>query len=108
MGVTLIELLLAIFLMSLVSVALSQTFAAGTDAYLRGRKAIRNVGEGVVELVTEERRKNGVFASFQDFVDRVDPAVLNKRTIESLIKAGAFDTTRASRKGLITVYEQMI
>jgi len=83
-------------------------FVARNGSIPFGLSAIRNVGEGVVELVTEERRKNGVFASFQDFVDRVDPAVLNKRTIESLIKAGAFDTTSASRKGLITVYEQMI
>ena len=73
-----------------------------------GLSAIRNVGEGVVELITEERRKNGPYSSFQDFIERVDLSVLNKRTIESLIKAGAFDTTGATRKGLITVYEQLI
>ena len=73
-----------------------------------GLSAIRNVGEGVVELITEERKKNGPFESFQDFVDRVDLAVLNKRTVESLIKAGAFDATGAPRKGLIAVFEQML
>jgi len=83
-------------------------FVARQGAVPFGLSAIRNVGEGVVELITEERRKNGVFASFQDFIDRVDLAVLNKRTIESLIKAGAFDTTGAPRKGLLLVYEQMI
>jgi DNA polymerase-3 subunit alpha len=57
-----------------------------------GLSAVRNVGEGLVELVIREREKNGPFADFHDFVDRVDFAVLNKRTVESLIKAGAFDS----------------
>ncbi|HAX82116.1 MAG TPA: DNA polymerase III subunit alpha [Actinobacteria bacterium] len=83
-------------------------FAARSGSVPFGLSAIRNVGEGVVELIIEERRKNGSYASFQDFIERVDLSVLNKRTIESLIKAGAFDTTGATRKGLITVYEQMI
>ena len=82
-------------------------FVARNGAIPFGLSAIRNVGEGVVELITEERRKNGVFASFQDFVNRVDIAVLNKRTIESLIKAGAFDTTGASRKGLTVEFDEM-
>jgi DNA polymerase-3 subunit alpha len=73
-----------------------------------GLSAIRNVGEAVVELITDERKKNGPYESFQDFVDRVDLAVLNKRTVESLIKAGAFDATGAPRKGLMAVFEQML
>ncbi|HEX5630430.1 MAG TPA: DNA polymerase III subunit alpha, partial [Acidimicrobiia bacterium] len=83
-------------------------FVARDDTVLFGLSAIRNVGEGVVELITDERRKNGPFTSFQDFIDRVDLGVLNKRTIESLIKAGAFDTTGSTRKGLMLTYEQMI
>ena len=73
-----------------------------------GLSAIRNVGEGVVEMITEERRKNGPFLDFHDFVRRVDIAVLNKRTIESLIKAGAFDSLGVPRKGLLAVHEQII
>lgn len=73
-----------------------------------GLSAIRNVGEGVVQLITDERKKNGEYASFQDFLDRVDLGVLNRRTVESLIKAGAFDSTGAPRKGLMAVYEQML
>jgi DNA polymerase-3 subunit alpha len=65
-----------------------------------GLSAVRNVGESVVELIIQERSKNGPYESFKDFVDRVDLAVLNKRTIESLIKAGAFDSLGHSRKGL--------
>ncbi len=50
---------------------------------------MRNVGEGVSALLIEERDEGGPFADFYDFCDRVDPGVLNKRTIESLIKAAA-------------------
>ena len=83
-------------------------FVARDESIPFGLSAIRNVGEGVVELVSEERKKNGRFESFQDFIDRVDLSVLNKRTVESLIKAGAFDATGAPRKGLMAVCEQMI
>jgi DNA polymerase-3 subunit alpha len=83
-------------------------FVARNGAIPFGLSAIRNVGEGVVELITEERKKNGEFVSFQEFLDRVDLAVLNKRTTESLIKAGAFDATGVPRKGLMAVYEQML
>ena len=83
-------------------------FVARDGAITFGLSAIRNVGEGVVELITEERRKNGPFQSFQDFINRVDVSVLNKRTVESLIKAGAFDSTGSSRRGLMEVHEQLI
>ena len=83
-------------------------FVATDGAVPFGLSAIRNVGEAVVEMIAAERRKNGPFAGFQDFVDRVDLSVLNKRTVESLIKAGAFDATGAPRKGLLAVYEQVI
>jgi DNA polymerase-3 subunit alpha len=73
-----------------------------------GLSAVRNVGEGLVELLLAEREKNGPFASFYDLVERVDPQVLNKRTIESLIKAGAFDRLEHPRKGLLAVFEQII
>ncbi|NNJ46402.1 MAG: DNA polymerase III subunit alpha, partial [Acidimicrobiia bacterium] len=71
-----------------------------------GLSAIRNVGEGVVEAILTEREKNGPFADFTDFINRVDLSVLNKRTIESLIKAGAFDSLGHSRRGLTLVFEQ--
>ncbi|HEX9865170.1 MAG TPA: DNA polymerase III subunit alpha [Acidimicrobiia bacterium] len=72
-----------------------------------GLSAVRNVGEGVVEKIVEARA-DGPFATFQDFVDRVDVSALNKRTVESLIKAGAFDGTGETRKGLTLVYEQIL
>jgi DNA polymerase-3 subunit alpha len=73
-----------------------------------GLSAIRNVGEGLVERLIAERDRGGPFADFYDFCARVDPMVLNKRTIESLIKSGAFDTLGHSRQGLCLVFEQII
>ena len=72
-----------------------------------GLSAVRNVGEGLVDLLLKERA-NGPFTTFHDLVERVDPAVLNKRTVESLVKAGAFDSFGHPRKGLLTVFEQII
>jgi DNA polymerase-3 subunit alpha len=73
-----------------------------------GLSAVRNVGEGLVELLLAERAAGGPFGGFHDFVERVPEPVLNKRTIESLIKGGAFDTLGHSRRGLLTVFEHII
>jgi DNA polymerase III subunit alpha len=73
-----------------------------------GLSAVRNVGEALVELLIAERNENGQFTSFHDFVERVPEPVLNKRTIESLIKGGAFDTLGHTRRGLLTVFEHII
>jgi DNA polymerase-3 subunit alpha len=73
-----------------------------------GLSAVRNVGEALVALIVAEREKNGAFTDFYDFVERVDPGVLNKRTVESLVKAGAFDSMGHKRRALLTVFEQII
>src|SRR5262249_15182019 len=70
-----------------------------------GLSAVRNVGEGVAEALITEREKNGQFRDFHDFCARVEPSVLNKRTVESLINGGAFDSLGHPRKGLLTVFE---
>ncbi len=73
-----------------------------------GMSAVRNVGEGLVDLIIEEREASGPFASFYDFCERVDYQVLNKRTVESLIKAGGFDSLGHARKGLLLAFEGII
>ena len=73
-----------------------------------GLSAVRNVGEGLVELLLAERDAGGPFADFYDFVERCDSTVLNKRTVESLIKAGAFDPLGHPRQGLLLAHEQVI
>ena len=77
------------------------------DAIRFGLSAVRNVGEGVAELIISGRA-DGPFADFYDFCERVDPTVLNKRAIESLIKAGAFDSLGHPRKGLLQVFEPIV
>jgi DNA polymerase-3 subunit alpha len=73
-----------------------------------GLAAIRNVGEGVVASVKSARDSKGAFASFGDFLAKVDANVCNKKTIESLIKAGAFDSLNHPRKGLMAIHLEAI
>ena len=73
-----------------------------------GLTAIRNVGENVVSSIVANRQSKGRFTSFGDFLAKVDQQVCNKKTIESLIKAGAFDSLGASRRGLMMVYLEAI
>ncbi len=72
-----------------------------------GLSAVRNVGEGIVAHIVAEREANGPYRDFADFCSRVHPSVLNKRALESLIKAGAFDSLGHPRKGLLGVFERI-
>jgi DNA polymerase III subunit alpha len=81
--------------------------AVGSDIRF-GLSAIRNVGENVVESVVLTRRAKGRFESFSDYLGKVSAVACNKRTVESLIKAGAFDSLGHTRRGLTTVFEQAI
>jgi DNA polymerase-3 subunit alpha len=73
-----------------------------------GLSAVRNVGEGLVQPIVREREAGGPFRDFYDFCERVDSNVLNKRAVESLIKAGAFDSLGHPRQGLLAVHEAII
>ena len=73
-----------------------------------GLAAIRNVGEGVVASIKNARQSKGAFTSFGDFLAKVDANVCNKKTIESLIKAGAFDSLNHPRKGLMAIHLEAI
>jgi DNA polymerase-3 subunit alpha len=83
-------------------------FAAVGDDIRFGLGAIRNVGENVVEAVIKARAEQGRYASFHDFLHKVPLPVCNKRVVESLIKAGAFDSLGHPRKGLLTIHEQAV
>ncbi len=78
------------------------------QAIIYGLSAIRNVGEGIVTLLLEERNRNGPFEDFYDFCSRVDMQVLNRRAVEALIKAGSFDSMGHPRQGLLAVYERIV
>jgi DNA polymerase III subunit alpha len=73
-----------------------------------GLTAVRNVGANVVESIRNARRSKGKYASFTDFLAKVDASVCNKRTIESLIKAGAFDSLGHTRRGLLEQHERAV
>ena len=77
-------------------------------AIVFGLAAVRNVGEGLVERIVVERNANGAFVDIFDFCARVDPVVLNKRTMESLVKGGAFDSMDHPRQGLCLVLEEVV
>jgi DNA polymerase-3 subunit alpha len=81
--------------------------AVGTDIRF-GLAAIRNVGLPVVEAIIRARDEKGAFGSFKDFLSKVPAVVCNKRTIESLIKSGAFDSLGESRRGMVEVHERYI
>ena len=78
------------------------------DRIVYGLSSIRNVGAGFADSVIAEREANGDYESFADFVGRIDLGLINKRTVESLVKAGAFDSLGHPRKGLLQEYETII
>ncbi|MBC7375509.1 MAG: DNA polymerase III subunit alpha, partial [Frankiales bacterium] len=79
----------------------------GTDIRF-GLSAIRNVGTNVVASVVRTRESKGRFADFGDYLRKVDAVACNKKTVESLCKAGAFDSLGHSRKGLVQVHAEAI
>ncbi|MGL4176943.1 MAG: DNA polymerase III subunit alpha [Dermatophilaceae bacterium] len=81
--------------------------AVGTDIRF-GLSAVRNVGHGVVDAIVGARESKGRFTSFGDFMEKVPAVVCNKRTIESLIRGGAFDGLQHARRGLTEVHEQYV
>ena len=79
----------------------------GTDIRF-GLSAIRNVGENVVASIIDTRRAKGRFRDFADFLAKVEPVVCNKKVVESLIKAGSFDSLGHTRRGLAAVHAEVI
>ncbi|HSE08907.1 MAG TPA: DNA polymerase III subunit alpha [Nocardioidaceae bacterium] len=73
-----------------------------------GLSAIRNVGGNVVDGVIAAREEKGRFADFNDFLEKVPAHVCNKRVIESLIKAGAFDDMKHKRRALVAIHETAV
>ena len=87
-----------------VNSSVGQFAAIGADIRF-GLEAVRNVGRNVVEAIIAARDERGAFVDFEDFLRKCPASVLNKRTIESLVKAGAFDALGHPRRGLLEVHE---
>ncbi len=80
----------------------SESFSIEDDTKIRfGLGPIKNLGEGPVKLITDERKANGPFADFQDFCSRVNISTINRLKVESLIKSGALDGLGPNRASLL-------
>jgi DNA polymerase-3 subunit alpha len=78
-----------------------------TEGRIRfGLDAVKNVGAAAVEAIIEARAEGGPFSSIWDFCERVDCRAVNKKAIESLVRCGAFDSTGASRRGMLEILPQ--
>ncbi len=73
-----------------------------------GLTAVRNVGANVVDSIIATRKAKGRFTSFIDFLDKVEASVCNKRTLESLIKSGAFDSLGHARRALVYIHAEAV
>ena len=84
------------------------TFSVSNGAIRYGLSAIKGLGRPVIEAVVREREENGNFTSLKDFADRLSGKEVNKRTVESFIKSGAFDSLPGTRKQLMMIYVQVL
>lgn len=82
-------------------------FSTKGNKIMYGLAAIKNVGRSVIERIVEERDKNGPFKSLTDFYNRMDSKDVNKRCVESLILAGAFDDFGGRRSQYMAAYKQI-
>ncbi len=73
-----------------------------------GLNAVKNVGDNAARAIIAARNEGGAFTTIWEFTERVDPQVVNKRALESLVKCGALDSTGASRMGMLGVLEQAL
>ncbi|NLT70109.1 MAG: DNA polymerase III subunit alpha, partial [Verrucomicrobiaceae bacterium] len=85
-----------------------ETQESGKKAIRFGLAAIKNVGEAAMALVVREREANGTFASLEDFAGRLDSKSVNRKILENLIKAGAFDFTLERRDEMFSRVGQVI
>ena len=87
----------------------SQYDFAVVDGKIRfGLNAVKNVGDSAARAIVRAREQGGGFSSLWDFTERVDPQVVNKRALESLVKCGALDSTGGTRRGMLEALEHAL
>jgi DNA polymerase-3 subunit alpha len=86
----------------------TESFSVEGNCIRFGLSFVKNVGRTFVMQIVEERRRNGDYASFSDFITRMAGYDMNKRSVEGLIKCGAFNSMNLKRSQLLAVYEQVI
>ena len=80
------------------------TFSVDTGNIRYALSAIKSIGRPVIDVILKEREAGGEFKNLKDFIERMTPKELNKKTIENFIKSGTFDSLPGTRKQLITAY----
>lgn len=83
-------------------------FSAVNGKIRFGMAAVKNVGRNTILAIVNERNQNGKFLGFTDFCQRLQPKDLNKRSLESLIKSGAFDSMLIKRSQLLNFYDKIV
>ncbi|MDO4473277.1 MAG: DNA polymerase III subunit alpha [Eubacteriales bacterium] len=83
-------------------------FSVDNGAIRYGLAAIKSVGRPVIQTIVRERDENGPFRTLKDFIERLSGKEVNKRTLESFIKAGAFDEFDGTRKQLLLIYGKIM
>ena len=84
------------------------SFTVEPEGIRFGLVAIKNIGRGFIQAVVRERERGGDFTGFQDFCERMYDSDINKRAVENLIRAGAFDGFGARRSQLIAVHDKLL
>ena len=83
-------------------------FTTEEGAIRYGMYAIKSIGRGVIDMIVEERRKNGPYGTIKNFIERTYGKEMNKRAVENLIRAGAMDELPGTRKQLLQVYSRIL
>ena len=83
-------------------------FSVDGDKIRYGLAAIKSVGRPVIDAIVAEREQNGPFKHLKDFIERLSGKEVNKRTIESFIKAGALDSLQGTRKQFMVIYVKIV
>ena len=84
------------------------SFSVDSGNIRYGLAAIKSIGKPVIESIIKERKNGGPFSNLKDFIERLSGKEVNKRTIESFIKSGAFDSLGGTRKQFMVVYVQIL
>ena len=84
------------------------TFTVENNSIRFGLSAVKNVGRAMILNLVNERKNNGKFKTFSDFIDRMAGQDMNKRALEGLISCGAFDSMGVKRSQLLAVYEKAL
>ena len=83
-------------------------FSVASNGIRYGLSALKSIGKPIIDAIIQEREANGVFTGLEDFISRLSGKEVNKRTLESFIKSGAFDCFNANRHQMMLVYADIV